>query len=1424
MKKFGKIFGSGKKGEKKKSKKAEKEASAASSSTQPAAVTNVAKAEEDRHDGTSQQQVVAEGSDDSGEGELLHGVSPKSGNLGPSVLYAPDDAVLDVVFVHGLAGNAYDTWYDKKSETHWPTDFVKNDLPAARLIAYGYRADVGHFWGGAAQAKLTDHASNMNGYLVGLREDTDTEERKIIFVVHSLGGLVTERALQLSESNAEKHLTQIERNTLGIVFLGTPHTGSGLAPFATSVARALKRIGKGVNPDIVEILKHDSQLLAAVDDWFYQWLRRRKEQSSNDVHITCFWEELAYPVIGPVVTRESAEVKGYPVYSIVANHVDMTKFDKPGNPGYVAIRRELRRWTKPLLSSQQPQGDLQLDPDLQECLRSLDYQGLDSWQTRTAGPLNGTFQWILPKARQASQNNASSIAPRADSSTIQTSQSTAGAMFHQWLCQGEGIFWISGHAGTGKSTIMRYLADSEIVRQVVAETSPKVGVVNAVHFFYRHESSNLARSKEGLMRSLLYQILEHHPHLYDSVRNIWERANDRFLGQMLELEQERRVSSLKDTDLPARWSIPSLTQALKEVITQSETVKFTIFVDGLDEYGGTDLNLAELFLDLAKSAGSRVLLCLASRGHPDFKAAFSDFPQIRMEHENSEDLNLYVKERLKEVVADGGAEYRILPQMILENSQSVFRRAQETCDLVLYHWKRYENLDFLKEKIRSGSSLDKEHSAAQLCQDILDDLEPETAHEAVLIMLIVLQAIGEPLFTDDLAIILDNLKDTPTLLSEVLQWAADDDSDSLPSQISYDQRSGRSLSISSVSSGSSHQLPSQKSLRLNPKGGDIDATLSLDLPARSVERSMGTKNPNIDDSDTALPTFPRLAEESSRLKGRIEAICGSLVVIKPDGAVVPLYQSLQDHLKGSLISLSTQRLTSLYHGDQQLLKASLRSFFTIDASGVDMDLWEDIIGIRFLDYAFTNSHSHWNIAETMLKESQFHLVKEMMSDTMDLDNSAWDIFTSKGFKSNLFLDRFPPRNFLEYAAMSNLPHSFREIALRYNLTSSVAGPSSSASESASIGGRQSPGPFQSTKVSRFTKPGASAGNSLGRPGSGSVAVESYNASAGDDTNVNITDPNRLTSKRYSSPDLLPDSAHVDLAQAVPNAYDVNSDGGRLLYCAAKGGNKEIVAQVLRFGAKIHSGLPFALAALNCCIRYGNFDAAEQLVRAGADVNKSAILPEINHVDPHEHIPLVIAIWSSNPVKAVKFLVAQNANANVTINIIDNEFVTILVCALATLESDEALRTVQALFRSSKPRRPDPNIITAIGFPLTFAINRYNMDLRMVKLLLEHDADPNLRSTTPGSTPLEDVMLLPLSKNHRKELTSLLLEHGATVTKEALRRAQGLKHKVVVSLVQKAYERQSARAKGKDHLRVPDRDTFESSTAASSTDDSESDSE
>ena len=208
------------------------------------------------------------------------------------------EASVDIVFVHGLTGNAYNTWLHKDTRVHWPSELLRRDIPHARILSFGYDANIVNLWNPASNSSLSNHAQNMIGDLVRNRERTNTETRKIIFVAHGLGGLVTEYALSYSRKAFEDCLHQIERCTAGIVFLGVPHCGADLAAWAsfwTQMVSTLRR----ANKDIVGVLEPGSEILRMVENDFHTILRFRKDEGS-EVSITCFYEELRVTGIGEV--------------------------------------------------------------------------------------------------------------------------------------------------------------------------------------------------------------------------------------------------------------------------------------------------------------------------------------------------------------------------------------------------------------------------------------------------------------------------------------------------------------------------------------------------------------------------------------------------------------------------------------------------------------------------------------------------------------------------------------------------------------------------------------------------------------------------------------------------------------------------------------------------------------------------------------------------------------------------------------------------------------------------------------------------------------------------------------------------------------------------------------------------------------------
>ena len=67
-------------------------------------------------------------------------------NYGVQVLYdSGTEASIDIVFVHGLTGDVYNTWLHKNTRVYWPSQLLRQDIPDARILSFGYNIDIVNF-------------------------------------------------------------------------------------------------------------------------------------------------------------------------------------------------------------------------------------------------------------------------------------------------------------------------------------------------------------------------------------------------------------------------------------------------------------------------------------------------------------------------------------------------------------------------------------------------------------------------------------------------------------------------------------------------------------------------------------------------------------------------------------------------------------------------------------------------------------------------------------------------------------------------------------------------------------------------------------------------------------------------------------------------------------------------------------------------------------------------------------------------------------------------------------------------------------------------------------------------------------------------------------------------------------------------------
>ena len=160
---------------------------------------------------------------------------------------------------------------------------------------------MAHWTRPAGQNTVREHARNLINDFTILRRRTYSTGRPIIFVAHSLGGLVCQDALLVCNNPNEEYQRDILSSTCGVAFLGTPHAGSDFQKFASAVADIISLCPlKEPNKNILEVLNSHSEVLANIKDGFLTMVRTRMESHLPTIRLHTFVEELPMTALGHV--------------------------------------------------------------------------------------------------------------------------------------------------------------------------------------------------------------------------------------------------------------------------------------------------------------------------------------------------------------------------------------------------------------------------------------------------------------------------------------------------------------------------------------------------------------------------------------------------------------------------------------------------------------------------------------------------------------------------------------------------------------------------------------------------------------------------------------------------------------------------------------------------------------------------------------------------------------------------------------------------------------------------------------------------------------------------------------------------------------------------------------------------------------------
>ncbi|KAL2276537.1 hypothetical protein FJTKL_00842 [Diaporthe vaccinii] len=262
--------------------------------------------------------------------------------------------------------------------------------------------------------------------------------------------------------------------------------------------------------------------------------------------------------------------------------------------------------------------------------------------------------------------------------------------FANWLSSTDPIYWISGKPGSGKTTVVKYILADERTKKYLDIWCPGCEIVS--HYFWL-PGPPMQRNMEGLLCSLLYQLLENNSNAF--------------------MEVMSSVSGQKSSHTD--WSNAELHSALIKAL-DSYRNGVCLFLDGIDEIkpeDGTKDGIPE-FLDWAieLSQRSMIKLCLASRPDPHIlETRLSRYPRLRLQDLNFQDLMAYAKGRVKIPREALSAEKNDLIQSLADKAEGVFLWLILAIKSVNEGFQNEDTVDILEERVhRLPQGLDSLYS------------------------------------------------------------------------------------------------------------------------------------------------------------------------------------------------------------------------------------------------------------------------------------------------------------------------------------------------------------------------------------------------------------------------------------------------------------------------------------------------------------------------------------------------------------------------------------------------------------------------------------------------------------------------------------------------------------------------------------------
>ena len=318
-----------------------------------------------------------------------------------------------------------------------------------------------------------------------------------------------------------------------------------------------------------------------------------------------------------------------------------------------------RRFDAAAVQAEKMHQEARHQEQLEKFLRSVWYPELDQRRSALKEAAPSTFEWIYR------------MRPRTGDASVDATKDWDD--FGDWLRNDDSVYWICGKAGSGKSTLMSFIAENHRTRHHLEDWSSGDDLNILSHFFWR-AGSGLQQSIEGVLRSLLFQLCQASPQRVEPV-----------------------IQALTWSSTFTRpWTASTLVKALGVAMSAGSQTRFFILVDGLDEFRGDYDILVDLIFQL--QADDQVKCCVSSRPEMQLRHRLSSCQQLLLQDLNRPDIEELVVMQCSGLLrSDRERDY--LTQRIVDRAEGVFLWATLVCRSIIRGDRSLDRFELLLERL-----------------------------------------------------------------------------------------------------------------------------------------------------------------------------------------------------------------------------------------------------------------------------------------------------------------------------------------------------------------------------------------------------------------------------------------------------------------------------------------------------------------------------------------------------------------------------------------------------------------------------------------------------------------------------------------------------------------------------------------------------